>query len=299
MTLQFRRSTFLVIALVSAIAAPTLAVLAISEWRLRRLHDMPLTPLRMSASPDLAEGERMARIVGCWNGCHGERGEGGEERIDGIVRQTAPTLSEVLPLYTDEELARLIRYGIRRDGRSAVGMISYTFWALGDEDMSNIIAHLRSSQKDFPPLPRTLEITWRARVYLLTGTWAVAADRVDRSRPRWGNLPRSTALERGRYIASVTCIECHGLDYDGNELERAPSLTVIAMYSPEQFHTFMRTGKPIDGRDIPSMRWVAETPFSDTEISGMYEFLRAYHRLGKSRPSSVEEARDAPFAGVL
>jgi cytochrome c553 len=288
------RWIFLVIALVSAVAGPALVVFGISEWRLRRTHDVPLTPLRMSVSPDLAEGERMARIVGCWNGCHGEWGEGGEEKIDGIVRQTAPTLSEVLPLYTDEHLVRLIRYGIRRDGRSAVGMISYTFWGLGDEDMSNIIAHLRKAQKNFPALPRTLEISWRGRVALVTGAWGVAADRVDPLRPRWGDRPRSTALERGRYIASVTCVECHGLDYDGNELEDAPSLAVLAMYSPEEFRTFMRTGKPIGGRDIPSMQWVAETPFSDTEINGMYEFLRGHHGLGNDAQPAIPAGAAAP-----
>jgi cytochrome c553 len=290
MTIQMsRRSIFAVIALVSAFAAPALAVFGISEWKLRRTRDVPLTPLRKSASPDLAEGERMARIVGCWNGCHGEWGEGGEEKIEGIVRQTAPTLSEVLPLYTDEELARLIRYGIRRDGRSAVGMISYTFWALADEDLSSIIAHLRNAQKNFPAVPRILEIAWRGRIALVTDAWGVAADRVDRSRPRWGDLPRSTALERGRYIASVTCVECHGLDFNGNELEHAPSLVVLAIYSREQFRTFMRTGKPIGGRDIPSMRWVAGTPFSDTEIDGMYEFLRSHHGL-EAQPAVAADA---------
>lgn len=275
-----RRSTILFVAVVTIVAAPALAVLAISEWKLRRSYDVPLTPLRTAASPDLAEGERMARIVGCWNGCHGQWGEGGEEKIAGILRQTAPTLSEVLPLYTDEELVRLIRYGVRRDGRSAVGMISYTFWALGDEDISNIIAHLRRGQKNFPAIPRRTEITWRGRVALFTGAWGVAADRVDRSRPRWGDFPRTTPFERGRYIANVTCVECHGLDFNGNELEQAPSLAILAAYSLEQFRTFMRTGKALGGRDIPSMRWVAETPFSDTEIDGMYEFLRGHHGLG-------------------
>lgn len=263
------------IALMGIAAAAVSVVLGVSEWKLRRQHDVPLTPLRTSAPPDLAEGERMARIVGCWNGCHGERGEGGEERIDGILRQTAPTLSDVLPLYTDEKLVRLVRYGVKRDGRSAIGMISYTFWALGDQDLASIIAHLRKEQKAMPSVPRKLELTWRARLALATGAWAVSADRVDRSRPRWGDLPQETLLERGRYIASVTCVECHGLDFEGDDLEHAPSLARIVMYSREQFRHFMRTGKPIGGRDIPSMRWVAETPFSDREIEGMYEFLRA------------------------
>lgn len=265
--------------LVGLVCALVGAVLGISEWKLRRQHDVPLTPLRSAAPLDLAEGERMARIVGCWNGCHGARGEGGEERIDGMLRQTAPTLSEVLPLYTDEELARLVRFGIKRDGRSAIGMTSYAFWALGDHDLANIIAHLRKEQTTLPPMTRTLDLTLRARLALFTGTWGVSADRVDRSRPRWGDLPQTTAVERGRYITSVTCVECHGLDLEGNAFEHAPSLARIAMYSREQFRDFMRTGKPIGGRDIPSMTWVADAPFTDREIDGMYEFLRTRYGL--------------------
>jgi cytochrome c553 len=252
-------------------------VYGVSEWKLRRSYEAPLLPLRTAGPPDLAEGERMARIVGCWNGCHGDLGEGGEEYVEGILRQTAPTLSEVLPLYTDEELARLVRYGVKRDGRSAVGMISYTFWALGDQDLANIFAHLRQEQKTHTPVPRRLELTWRARLALVNGRWGVSAEREDRSRPRWGDLPQTTRLERGRYIASITCTECHGLDYEGNDLEHAPSLSRIAMYSPQQFRHLMRTGKPIGGRDIPNMGWVVNASFSDYEIDGMYEFLRAHH----------------------
>ncbi|GIL05777.1 MAG: hypothetical protein BroJett031_22970 [Betaproteobacteria bacterium] len=265
--------------LLGAAGMAVAVVFGVSEWKLRRQYEAPLQALRTSAPPDLAEGERMALIVGCWNGCHGRRGEGGSEHIDGILRQTAPTLSEVLPLYTDEALARLIRYGVKRDGRSAVGMSSYAFWALGDQDLANIIAHLRKQQKTFTPRERTLDLSWRARLALTIGTWGVAAERVDRSRPRWGDLPQTNSFERGRYIATVTCTECHGLNFDGNELEHAPSLSRIAMYSPEQFREFMRTGKPIGGRDIPNMRWVVEAPFSDAEIDGMYQFLRVHHRI--------------------
>lgn len=265
------------VAIVGVAGIAVAAVFAISEWKLRRQYEAPLAPLRTTAPPNIAEGERMALIVGCWNGCHGRRGEGGTERVDGILRQTAPTLSEVLPLYSDEELVRLIRYGVKQDGRSAVGMTSYTFWALGDQDLANMIAHLRQNQRVVPPRERTLELTWRARVAMVTGTWGVSAERVDRSRPRLGDLPQTNRLERGRYIATVTCTECHGLDFEGNELEHAPSLARVAVYTSDQFRQFMRTGTPIGGRDIPNMKWVADTPFTDDEIDGMYEFLRAHH----------------------
>jgi cytochrome c553 len=248
-----------------------------SEWKLRRSYDAPLAPLRVTRAPDLAEGERMARIVGCWNGCHGMTGQGGHEAIVGIVRHTAPTLSQVLPRYSDEELVRLIRYGLKRDGKSAVGMISYTFWALGDQDLLNIIAHLRR-QPMLPAIERKLELTWRGRVALVTGAWKVSVEQVDRSRARWGELPQTTAIERGRYLASVTCTECHGLDYRGNALERAPSLSIVGGYSLEQFIRLMRTAQPIGGRRLDEeMDWVKEAPFTDEEIKGLYQFLRTYH----------------------
>lgn len=254
-----------------------LAVYSLSEWKLRRAYEAPLVPLRGVSNPDLSEGERMARIVGCWDGCHGRRGEGGHEEIEGIVRHTAPTLSQVLPLYNDAELVRLIRYGVKRDGRSAAGMNSYSLWALGDQDLANIIAHLRR-QPVLPPVERELQLTWRGRVALVTGAWKVSAEQVDRSRPQWGNLPQTTPVERGRYLASVTCSECHGLDYGGNELEGAPSLAIVGAYSREQFVHLMRTAQPIGGRELnENMRWVANAPFKQEEITGLYHFLRTHH----------------------
>lgn len=252
-------------------------VYGISEWKLRRPAEAPVVPLRATAAPDVAEGERMARIVGCWDGCHGRTGQGGHEEIRGIVRVTAPALSQVVPHYSDDELVRLVRYGVKRDGKSAVGMISYTFWALGDQDLANIIAHLRR-QPAVPPVPREVHLTWRGRLALVTGAWKVSAEQVDRTRPRWGDIPQTTSLERGRYIASITCSECHGLDYGGNALERAPSLAIVGMYSLEQFTHLMRTARPIGGRELDeNMTWVSGAPFTDGEVTGLYQFLRTHH----------------------
>lgn len=194
-----------------------------------------------------------------------------------MFRHTAPTLTQVLPGYSDEELVRLIRYGVKRDGTSAVGMSSFTLWALGDRDLANIIAHLRR-QPALPAVKREFLLTWRGRLALATGAWKVSAEQVDRSRPRWGNLPQNTPFERGRYLASVTCSECHGLDYRGNHLEGAPSLAILGAYTPEQFLHLMRTAQPLGGRELnENMRWVADAPFRDEEIAGLYQFLRTHH----------------------
>lgn len=268
---------------------PLAIVYGVSEWRMRRPYDAPLIPLRSREPLDLAEGERMAKIVGCWAGCHGPQGQGGHEEIEGIVRHTAPTLSSVLPLYSDDELLRLVRFGVKRDGRSAVGMISYTFWFLSDRDLVNIFAHLRRQPKA-PPVSRELELTFRGRVALLTGEWKVSAAQVDRSRPRWGELPQVESFERGRYLASITCSECHGLDFGGNLLERAPSLAIVAAYPLPSFRHLLRTGEGLGGRDLGFMSEVAREAFSlftDEEISDIYTFLRVHHGVDQAvaRPS--------------
>ena len=248
-----------------------------SEWKLRRPYEAPLVPLRSTVAPNHSEGERLARIVGCWDGCHGPVGQGGDAEITGIVRVTAPTLSQVVPLYSDEELARLIRYGLKRDGTSAVGMTSYTLWALGDQDLANILAHLRR-QPILPSVERKLQLSWRGRFALLTGAWQVSVEQVDRSRPRWGNMPQTTPLDRGRYLASITCSECHGLDFRGDPLEGGPSLAIIGAYSLEQFVHLMRTAQPIGGRRLDEkMSWVANAPFTNEELTGLYQFLRTHH----------------------
>lgn len=260
----------------SVVALALTFVVVSSEWLIRRRHDAPLELLPPPASVDPGEGERLAVIVGCWAGCHGLRGEGDVLKGGPAFTITAPTLSSVLPDYSDEELVRLIRYGVKRDGHTAIGMIPRTFYPLSNHDLSLIISHLRSA----PPVtavPRERRVTLLGRIALVTGMWKTAADEVDRSRPRWGELPRRTPFERGRYLASITCSECHGVDFKGNELEGGPSLIVVQRYDLAQFKHLLRTGKPIGGRDLGIMSWVARNAFhrfTDDELSDIYTFLR-------------------------
>lgn len=271
----------------AAVVLVVVVLLAVSEWKLRRTHQVPLTPFdNPPGSTDPAEGERLSKIVGCWAGCHGKTGQGGAIDMDGYYSVTAPNLASVLPLYDDAELARLVRFGVKRDGTSALGMISYTFYPLSDGDLSNIVAHLRR-QPPQQAVPRHRSITLAARIKLALGRWQLAADQVDAARPRWGELRRATAFERGRYLASITCSECHGVDFRGNEFadntfDGGPSLAVIAMYGPEEFRHLLRTGEAPGGRGLGEMGWVARNAFvyfQDREIDDIYTFLREYHGL--------------------
>lgn len=276
-----------------AVAVLLLAVLGIyarSEWMLRRHRDVPVTEFHRPDAPsadDLAEGERMAVIVGCWAGCHGSKGQGGSDDTGGWYAATAPTLSDVLAHYSDAELVRLIRFGVKRDGVSAVGMVSGTFYALGDDDLGRIIAHLRA-QPASPPVPRDRSIHFSGRVALVTGEWKTSADEVDTAMPRWGELPHASGIARGRYLVSITCTECHGLELGGRAVYGSPALDVAAAYDGEQFRHLLRTGEPLDKRDLGIMSWVAREAFrrfTDEEIADIHIYLREFrHALPTSAP---------------
>ena len=110
----------------------------------------------------------------------------------------------------------------------------------------------------------------------MLGEWKIAADQVDSGRPRWGALPRSTPFERGRYLASVTCSECHGLDFKGMPYFPSPSLAIVNGYHPEQFRRLLRTGEHLSGRSDGMMSDLARAAFAeftDEEIDDLYAFL--------------------------
>jgi cytochrome c553 len=288
-----------VLMLAGLVVAGVGVVYAASEWKLRRSYPLPAVAFDAGKQQvDVNEGRRMSKVLGCWAGCHGREGEGGSIDMDGYYSVSAPTLSSVLPAYDDAELVRLVRYGIKRDGSSALGMISYTFYPLSDADLANVIAHLRR-QPTLQPQERHRNVTFMARMRLLAGGWQLAADQVDPARPRWGELPRTNAFERGRYLASVTCSECHGLDFRGNRFadntyDGGPPLAVLAAYDADAFRRLMRTGNGVGGRDLGEMGWVARNGFvnfTDREIADVYEFLRRDQGLPVADPAS--DARES------
>jgi cytochrome c553 len=265
--------TWITIGVIAAGLIVVSGVYGASEWKLARTYDISLPPVIEDHQPDLAHGERMARIAGCWAGCHGTRGEGGVEQIPKIRRVAAPTLSQVVPRYSDAELLRLIRYGVKKNGRSAVGMSSYTFWVLGQQDIADIIHFLRQ-QPILPAVARFRDIPFTSRIRLLRGEWQLSADQVDRSMPRWGDLPMTTPSERGRYLAAIVCAECHGTDFRGYSLEGGPSLAILAAYDQRQFTSLMKTGVASTGRVIERMSWLPDIEFTDQDCVDLYVFLR-------------------------
>jgi cytochrome c553 len=263
----------LVILALGAVAAIYLA----SERIVRKTYDVPLSSFALPTdSFALAEGQRLATVRGCYNGCHGERLDGGV-LIDRplLARLVAPNLTRVVAQHTDAELERVIRHGIRRNGKSTLGMPSSMFYHLRDEDLGAIIAFLRSAPVTEGPSTE-IRLGPLARLGLVMGKYNPQAQLIDHDAPRLAVRDTSDRTTFGKYLALTLCTECHGLDLRGNPDGSSPNLVIAATYSVEGFTRFMRTGKAAGDRELRRMSDVARGRFShltDGEIRALHGYL--------------------------
>ena len=223
-----------------------------------------------------AHGERISWTLGC-RGCHRDKLEGGT-----FYERYASNLSRDLGKYTDGEIERVLRTGVPRDGRDLWGMPSELFQHLSAADMKALIANLRSvgptGKPTQPPKPWEAD----AKEMIAKGELKTAAAFVqDNRKVAPADLGPRYAL--GRYIARVTCAECHGPDLKGEPGGRPggpPNLVVAGGYTRDEFEVLMTKGVPSGSRKLknPLMGDVARerfTHFTRHERDALYAYLKA------------------------
>jgi mono/diheme cytochrome c family protein len=253
-------------------------IYAASERTARAVYDVPVTAFAAPAdSTAIAEGRRLALIRGCYDGCHGKAADGGvffDQPM--LARLVAPNLTRVVADHSDGELERVIRHGVRKNGRSTIGMPSAMYYHLTDEDLAAIITFLRS----LPPTegPATeIRLGPLARLGIVLGQYDPQVKMIDRSVPRPRAHELGDPVAHGRYLALTSCTECHGGDLRGSRDGSTPPLAIAAAYSPEQFAHLMRTGIALGDRELNLMASVARgrfAHFTDAEVAALHAYLQ-------------------------
>ena len=190
-----------------------------------------------------------------------------------LARLVAPNVPKAIRGYSDPELARLLRHGVRPNGRGVAVMPSSMFYHLDDQDLSTLIAYLRTlPDKEGDPLPSNA-MRVLARIGLTMGQYKVEPREITHDAPRAPKGPHPAAL--GRYIAESSCTECHGQRLEGGP-QGAPALSIVGGYTLSEFAKLMREGVPRDGRTLEMMGGVARSRFvhfSDDEVAALYTYL--------------------------
>ena len=255
-----------------------LAVIYLSNLRL--LHrTYPVVPITLAAdlAPHAAErGKRLADITGCTD-CHGANLRGKTFIDEGWWRGRYYSSNLTLKAreYSDAELARIVREGVRPDGMGVVAMPAFGFSRLTDAEMAAIIAFIRSMppggsvQPDHHTGPLDQWDLWIGK--LKPAISYVASER-KKAPPDLG-----PAHEYGRHLVAIACTECHGGDLTGNGWDSgAPDLAVIAAYSRELLVGLLSTGIGADGQQHGLMSQVSRDRLhhlTDGDISAIHEYL--------------------------
>jgi hypothetical protein len=183
-------------------------------------------PFARSTDPAVIErGKHLATAVAPCTAskCHGGDLGGGETMAMGpVATLTGPNISAsgVLATYSDGELARLLRHGIKKDGRSIRFMPVQDFAWLPDSDIVAIISYVRTLPGvDKPNGP--IEIKTLGKVLDVRGAFAIdVARRIDHEKADLAPPPSPTA-DYGKYVARM-CTGCHGELLSGGPLPGAP-----------------------------------------------------------------------------
>lgn len=190
-----------------------------------------------------------------------------------------------LATYSDEELVRVIRHGVKRDGRGAFVMPSDDYQHFSDADVGAIVAYLRSVpsvDRDLgTSMLRRLDARWWPRI-----SYRPTLPRASTTRAHRPPACRKTA-RWPTANTSPTWVDAPGAMAPGSVAvpfgmpPQAPPAanitpTGIGQFSDAQVEAMLRTGKRPDGSAIKqTMPWRYTAMMTPVEMRATIMYLRS------------------------
>lgn len=197
--------------------------------------------------------------------------------------------------WTDDQIARAIREGIKHDGTTLFPIMPYSQYRdLSDEDLASVVVYLRS----LPPVRNALppmKVNFPVNLLVQSAPEPV-------TKPVSG--PTADPVSRGKYMVRLGC-GCHNtigkLPYGGGELLAGPWGSVtspnitpdasgISYYDEASFVTVLRMGY-VGARKLNSIMPFGDFKnLTDDDLKAMFAYLRTLapvkHRVDNSLPAT-------------
>ena len=264
------------------------------------------TPERLARGKYLVQG-----LLGC-EVCHSERDwtKPGAPRVAGmelagqnftlpgipgtlIAPNLTPDRETGAGEWTDDQIARAIREGIKHDGTTIFPLMPYAAYRdLSDEDLASVVVYVRSVTPVRNPLAPS-KINFPVNYLVRSAPQPVTAPVPD---------PAPDPVSRGKYMARLGC-GCHtpvaSMPYAGGESLTGPWGSVvspnitpdasgISYYTEATFITTLRTGY-VGARKLNSIMPVDDFKnLTDDDLKALYAYLRTLpptkHRVDNTLP---------------
>lgn len=214
--------------------------------------------------------------------------------------------------FTDGEIARTLRYGVKKGGHALLDFMP--FYDLSDEDLTAIISYLRTEPAVNYTVPQN-DWNFLGKIILALGMVKPSGDGIVPPSP----APDSTA-EYGKYLAGsvANCKGCHtkrdlmtggyiGTDYAGQMTFEvldengkiipgkhfvSPNLTPdketgrITYWPQETFVKRFQAGRVIQGSPMP---WGAFSRLNENDLKALYKYLHTLQPVHSQTPTGVQE----------
>ena len=290
-----RKKILLGLAAVGTLAALSVGIYAYRQvsafdTSMAQVYSTPLPNLSRSTDPAVvARGKHLVESLGACatRDCHSSDLGGGKTlELGPLGTLSAPNITAggFGGAYSDGELARLLRFGIKRDGRSVRMMPVQDFAWLPDSDVIAMISYLRTVPSvDRPSGPMVVKplakILDRRNEFIFD-----VARRLVNAKPEDIPAPAPSAAY-GAYVARL-CSGCHGERLSGGPIPGAPpSLPIPLNITPHEsgikdwtypdFEKLITAGVRKNGQKLnPFMPIEAFAKLDETERRALWAYLQ-------------------------
>lgn len=195
---------------------------------LEKVYDIaPLAVTRSTEPAVLARGKHLSESIGACatKDCHGSDFGGGAMLAMGPIGTFAgPNITGggLGAMYTDGELARLIRHGVKKDGRSVRFMPTQDISWMPESDRSALVSYLRT----VPNVSRANgpnHVGFLGKFLDQKNAFVIdVARRIDHEKDEVVPAPEPTAAY-GKFLAR-SCSGCHGETFSGGRIPGSPAI---------------------------------------------------------------------------
>jgi mono/diheme cytochrome c family protein len=287
--------------LVGLIVIAVAAVLGTGYFRFHKTYDIDVNGIEIPTDQaSIARGEHLVRAVAHCGYCHGTDFSGdyiiNNPGKEGIV--VAPNLTSgeggIGASFTDEDWVRALYHGVNDEGRSVIIMPSLFFHVMSEDDLTSIIAYI----KTVPPVDNVLPETSPGPLfYALAGAGPLAEEMsgrvIDHDAPFTPAPAEGETPEYGEYLVTIgQCRACHGDELAGGQVSPSapigPNLTPggeMGIWDEATFFNVIRTGTNPSGRVLDSyMPGKFFGNMTDSELRAVRAYLLSLPKLENQMP---------------